>query len=47
MITPFGAFKYLKALHGLSFIAEHYNHRMVEAFEKLMGLRQLADDIVI
>ena len=32
-IKPFGRFKYLRAPFGISFIAEHYNRRMDEAFD--------------
>ena len=46
-ITPFGRFKYLRAPYGLSSIAEHYNRRMVEALEGLMGYHRIVDDIVI
>ena len=46
-ITPFGHYKYLRALYGLSSIAEHYNCCMAEAFEGLKGLRRVVDDIVI
>ena len=46
-ITPFWRFKYLRAPFGLSSIAEHYNRRMAEAFEGLIGFRRIVDDIVI
>ena len=46
-LTPFGHFKYKRAPYGLSLIAEHYNRRMVEAFEGLSGFRRVVDDIVI
>ena len=46
-ITPFGHYKYLRALYGLSSIAEHYNRCTAEAFEGLKGLRRVVDDIVI
>ena len=43
-ITPFGRFKFLHALYGLS---EHYNRRMDEIFVGLPGFRRVVDDIVI
>ena len=46
-ITPFGHFKYLRAPYGLSSIAEHYNHRMQEAFEGLSAFCRIVDDVVI
>ena len=46
-ITPFGRFKYLRAPYGLSSIAEHYNRRMAQAFEGLLGFRRIVDDVVI
>ena len=45
--TFIGHFKYLRAPYGLSSIAEHYNCHTVEAFEGLMGFRQMVDDIVV
>ena len=38
-ITPFGHFKYLRALYGLSSIVEYYNCRMAEAFKGLYGFK--------
>ena len=38
-ITPFGHFKYLRIPYGLSFIVEHYNWHMPEAFERLMKFK--------
>jgi len=46
-IMPFSRFKYLRAPYGLSSIAEHYNHRMAEAFEGLTSFCRVVDDIVI
>ena len=46
-ITPFGRFKYLRAPYGISFISEHYNRRMDEAFAGLTGYRHIVDDVVI
>ena len=46
-ITPFGRFKYRRAPYGLSSIAEHYNHRMADAFQGLAGFRGIVDDIII
>ena len=46
-ITPFDRFKYLRAPYGLSSIAEHYNRRMAQAFEGLLGFRRIVDDVVI
>ena len=45
--TQFVRFKYLHAPYKLSSIAEHYNGRMAEALEGLMGYRRIVDDIVI
>ena len=46
-ITPFGRFKFLRALYGLSSISEHYNRRMDEIFIGLPGFRRVVDDVVI
>ena len=46
-LTPFGRFKYLRAIYGISSISEHYNRRMDEAFKGLPGYRRIVDDIVI
>jgi len=46
-ITPFSCFKYLRALYGLSSIAEHYNHQMAEVFDGLTGYHCVIDDVVI
>ena len=46
-ITPFGRFKFLRAPYGISSISEHYNRRMDEAFNGLLGFRRVVDDIVI
>ena len=46
-ITPFGRFKYLRAPYGISSISEHYNRRMIEAFEGLSGFRRVVDDFII
>ena len=43
-ITPFGRYKYLRALYG---ILEHYDRRMAEAFTGLTRLRCMVDDIII
>ena len=45
-ITPYGRFKYLHALYGISSISEHYDCRMAEAFTGLTGFRHIVDDIV-
>ena len=46
-ITPFGRFKFLRAPYGISSISEHYNRRMDEAFDGLLGFRRVVDDVVI
>ena len=46
-ITPFGRFKFLRALFGISSISEHYNRGVDEAFAGLTGYRRIVDDIVI
>ena len=46
-ITPFGRFKYLRALYGISSILEHYNRRMAKASVDLSGYRRIVDDIII
>ena len=46
-ITPFGQFKFLRAPYGISSISEHYNRRMDEAFNGLLGFRRVVDNIVI
>ena len=40
-ITPFGRFKYLQALNGISSISEHYERRMAEAFTGLSGFLRI------
>ena len=47
LITPFGQFKYLRALYGISSISEHYNRRMDEAFAGVQGIRKIVDDVVV
>ena len=46
-ITPFGRFKYLRALYGISSISEHYNRRMDEAFAGIQGIWKIVDDVVV
>ena len=45
--TPFGRFAFLRAPYGVTSIAEHYNRRMDEAFEGLVGFRKVVDDVII
>ena len=44
--TPFGRFAFLRAPYGVTSIAEHYNRRMDEAFEGLVGFRKVVDVII-
>ena len=46
-ITPYGRFKYLCALYGISSISEHYDRCMAKPFTGLTGFRRIIDDIVI
>ena len=45
-ITPFGQFKFLRALYGISSTSEHYNCQMDEAFARLSGYRRVVDDVI-
>ena len=45
--TPFVRFAFLRARYGVTSIAEHYNRRMDEAFEELVGFRNVVDDVII
>ena len=45
-ITPFGQFKYLRGLYGISSISEHYR-QMDEAFAGIQGIRKIVDDVVV
>ena len=40
-------YKYLRAVYGLSSIAEHYSGWMEEAFEEPAGYHCVVDDVVI
>ena len=46
-ITPFSCFKYLRALYGLSSIADYSNYCIAEVFERLLGFTRVVDDIFI
>ena len=46
-ITPFGRYRYLRTLYGISSMSEHYNRRMAEAFKGLSGFRRIVDNFVI
>ena len=45
-ITPFGQFKYLRGLYGISSISEHYR-QMDEAFAGIQGIMKIVDDVVV
>ena len=46
-MTPFGRYKFLRALFGICSISEHYNRRMNEAFTGLCNYRRIVDDVII
>ena len=46
-ITPFGRYKYLRALYGICSISEHYNHRMDEAMAGLTQYSKVVDDVCV
>ena len=46
-ITPYGRFKYCRALYGISSISEHCDCRMAEAFADFTGFCWIVNDIVI
>ena len=45
-ITPFGQFKYLRGLYGISSISEHYR-QMDKAFAGIQGIRKIVDNVVV
>ena len=46
-ITPFGRYKYLRALYGICSISEHYNRRMDEAMAGLTQYSKVVDDVCV
>ena len=46
-ITPFGTYKFVRALFGICSISKHYNRRMDEAFSGLTNYRKVVDDVLI